>query len=322
MMVQVTDFPCGGFAIAAVFSHAVADAVTLCTFLKTWASLCREPGGSTAQLRPSFNASLHFPPADRVPDEGRMVPHFPPFVKKGKLQVRRLLFGSPAIKALKKKLTSPSLANPSRAEVVSAHIVNCIMSAVEATSGKGSRKMAMVSQIVNLRRRAEQSLRPEGPMIGNYFWPVSVIGSFGEQDRNESVGLISRLRRASSEIDGRFVSRLKAMGTERVFEELQKVYSCAPSGSEFIQTTSCCNLGIYETDFGWGKPIWACFVGPPADEWTEFMNLVVLSDTRSGDGVEALLFVDEHHSVFLERCQDLVAYAVFDQDPLLPFPKL
>ncbi|KAK9133858.1 hypothetical protein Scep_013386 [Stephania cephalantha] len=49
-------------------------------------------------------------------------------------------------------------------------------------------------------------------------------------------------------------------------------------GREKINFVSWCKSGLYDPDFGWGRPVW---VGTPPPE---LKNFVLLIDTRSGDG--------------------------------------
>ncbi|KAB2617624.1 hypothetical protein D8674_013493 [Pyrus ussuriensis x Pyrus communis] len=59
---------------------------------------------------------------------------------------------------------------------------------------------------------------------------------------------------------------------------------------------------FYEPDFGWGKPPWVT-------SGTEFKNLIVLMDTRDGDGIEVSLNLKEEDLAIFESTKELLEYA-------------
>ncbi|KAG5516261.1 hypothetical protein RHGRI_037081 [Rhododendron griersonianum] len=66
---------------------------------------------------------------------------------------------------------------------------------------------------------------------------------------------------------------------------------------------STCNLGMYEADFGWGKPIWVS-LGGNMDPMV--MNILIyLLDTRSGGGIEAWVNLSAEDMAEFERDPEL-----------------
>uniref|UniRef100_A0A7N0UFG2 Uncharacterized protein n=1 Tax=Kalanchoe fedtschenkoi TaxID=63787 RepID=A0A7N0UFG2_KALFE len=59
--------------------------------------------------------------------------------------------------------------------------------------------------------------------------------------------------------------------------------------SDPMMITSWCKFGLYEADFGWGKPRW---IGYCTLELPMYINLVVLLDARDGEGIEAWVTMD------------------------------
>ncbi|CAL2253336.1 unnamed protein product [Prunus armeniaca] len=83
-----------------------------------------------------------------------------------------------------------------------------------------------------------------------------------------------------------------------------------------IETSSCsswCRFPFYEADFGWGKPSWV-------NQSLEAKNLIVLIDSRDGDGIEASLTFKEEDMAIMESNNELFAYASLD--PPLKRPPL
>jgi shikimate O-hydroxycinnamoyltransferase len=84
----------------------------------------------------------------------------------------------------------------------------------------------------------------------------------------------------------------------------------------YITFTSWCNFGLYDIDFGWGKPIWVSLVGSNSNSTDVLSNLVLLMDTRSGDGIEAWVLLDKEDMIVLGQDKELLAFASLDTSPI------
>ncbi|CAI0627231.1 unnamed protein product [Linum tenue] len=73
--------------------------------------------------------------------------------------------------------------------------------------------------------------------------------------------------------------------------------------SAFIWRRVMTATSKYEADFGWGKPLW---VGTPS---LSFKNLVVFMDSAHGDGIEALVHLEEGDMGKLQCDEVLLQYA-------------
>lgn len=79
--------------------------------------------------------------------------------------------------------------------------------------------------------------------------------------------------------------------------------------------TSMCNSGLYEADFGWGKPIWASVADGDAN--IDLLgNIVCLMDTRAGRGIEAWVTLPEGEMADFEHDENLLSYASLNPSPL------
>jgi len=87
-------------------------------------------------------------------------------------------------------------------------------------------------------------------------------------------------------------------------------------GMNYITFTSWCNFGLYDIDFGWGKPIWVSLVGSNSNSTDVLSNLVLLMDTRSGDGIEAWVLLDKEDMIVLGQDKELLAFASLDTSPI------
>ncbi|KAH7515582.1 hypothetical protein FEM48_Zijuj10G0041900 [Ziziphus jujuba var. spinosa] len=63
---------------------------------------------------------------------------------------------------------------------------------------------------------------------------------------------------------------------------------------ERYSCTSWCKFPLYETDYGFGKPVWV------SSTIVAFKNTIVLVDTKQGDGIEAWVALEEENMLIFE----------------------
>nr|KJB14286.1 hypothetical protein B456_002G117900 [Gossypium raimondii] len=290
-MIQVNILKCGGIVIGTQTSHKIIDGPTSTTFLKAWAASAR---GSGEVPRPSFIAPLLFPQNNLLPRD-TMLAIWPSLLKFGKCVTSRFVFHASAIATLKAKASSSSVVpNPTSVESVSAFIWICVTTASRIRYG--FRGPSVLSHIVNLRGKTATSL-PEHS-IGNLLWIATA--QCDAEVNLELQSLVGLLRKSIMETSGEFVEELQG---ERGF---QKVLKCL---------TDMCKVGIYEAEFGWGKPMW---VSPGGIDGLVFQNLVFLIETRNGDGIEALVTLDEQDMAVLQSQTEILSFAALDPSPFQP----
>ncbi|MBA0770953.1 hypothetical protein Gotri_019492 [Gossypium trilobum] len=280
-VIQVTTFACGGIAIGACLSHVIADAPAATTFISSWAALTRKCGEEAPC--PNFEASFIFPQSVAYPREATFLGMLNPFVKTGIWQSRRIVFDASAIASLKAKTTSSSVPYPTRVEAVSALLSKCITAASKAKPD--IQKSTLITHSVNLRQRAR-------PQIPNY-----------------SMGNFVCLAAALVKGDGGWLKYCECM------KEIGKASHGTNDKIDLIVFSSWCNMGVYEIDFGWGKPTWvAC--APKIKSKTEMVNMIFLMDSKMGNGIEAWVYLEEQHMAMLEQNQELLAFGILEQSPL------
>ncbi|KAL5718460.1 shikimate O-hydroxycinnamoyltransferase [Ranunculus cassubicifolius] len=288
LQIQVSTFTCGGISIAARISHKVADGATLCSFINTWAKKAR---GEHKVVRPLFELASLFPP--------REVSAFKP-PKKGldqKLVTRRFVFRSSKLQDLKAICASRLyVENPTRVEVVSALIWKCLMNV--ATSKPGCPKPFGANIAVNLRNRMVPPV-PES-LFGNF-----IIGALPmSQSGVELHSLVRKLRGSVSKIDHNYVDHLRYDDGVSLFHDcLKESFGLVGKGElGFYTITSWCRFPFYEADFGWGEPIWVTPLN------MDHKNVVMLVDTKYGDGIEAFVTLDEEDMTLLESEKELFRF--------------
>ncbi|KAJ4702258.1 vinorine synthase-like [Melia azedarach] len=299
--VQVTTFACGGIVVGAFVSHMIADGTTFSWFLKSWAAATARNNNNNTNIEqviihPKLDAVSLLPQNDQAngyPREVCSSAVFTSHIKFDNFITRRFVFDASAIanlKAMVKSRSSSGVQNPSRVEVVTAFLTKSIITALKSKSEYKNYK-------------------------GNFVWMASAELRKDDKETDQLHGLVSQLREAITKVNGDFVNSLQGDEGVRNFLEAVKHESetCA-SAADNIVFTSWCNLGFYEIDFGWGKPAWASVYGLAGQ--THSHNLIVLMDTKLGNGIEAWVYLPQEDMATLELDKQLLQFASMDPSPL------
>ncbi|XP_015868896.3 acyltransferase Pun1-like [Ziziphus jujuba] len=285
-LIQLTSFQCGGIAISVCLSHKLFDVSSLLTILHGWTSTARGSGEAVLRVPPVFvgDSLLKTRELSSFMSRPNLMP--PP----GKLRTKRFVFEASKIANLKVEVGLIGKLYPSRVEVVSALILKTAMAASRSMTGSSSSsRPSVLFQAVDLRRRMKPPL-PDNS-IGNLFWVVPVVINESEMDlrtmvwkMKEAVDDFSKIATKFKGEEGFSIISEFFKGRE-VFKEMER-YSC----------TSWCKFPLYETDFGFGKPVWVSSTS------IAFKNTIVLVDTKQGDGIEAWVTLEEENmSLFEEK---------------------
>ncbi|KAL3751849.1 hypothetical protein ACJRO7_012650 [Eucalyptus globulus] len=285
--IQLNLFDCGGIGIGVCISHKIADGATLSTFLSSWGAISR---GASKLVAPYQDTTTIFPPREfRVPLPNNLI-------KKEKIVTKRFEFDSTSLVALRTKAGDGSTSkSPTLVEAVTALICKVAMNARTEISGNG-RSSTVISHVVNLRGRMNPPLPDHS--FGN-IWRFATATIKEEEDDAELHVLADHLRTAIRKIDDDYVRKLQGEdGFHWACESMREVHELM--------------FPFYETDFGWGKPVWACISSVP------IKNVVILMSSWSGNGLEACV---TGRSIGIARdtwvTLDEQEMAKFQSDPLL-----
>ncbi|KAK7845435.1 vinorine synthase, partial [Quercus suber] len=255
LAIQVNFFTCGGIAIGVCISHKLADGLSSVMFMKAWASV--------AEVR-AISTSMSQPKSD---------------ITKEKLVLKRFVFSSASIAALKAKYAEESssvLENrvyPTRVEALTALIYSRYIAATQVKFG--AEKLHIVLHAVNLRTRMDPPL-PEYS-FGNISQLTSAILS-SETGQALLQSLVGKLRTAIGKFNNDFVKKLQEGidPADRLRESAGKVRR-----EDIVAFLFSNFLYIYDIDFGWGKLIWVAWVSS-----SPLKNTAFFVDTKCGDGIE------------------------------------
>jgi shikimate O-hydroxycinnamoyltransferase len=299
LAVQYNMFDCGGVAIGVCVSHRIADGASATTFLGAWSATSRGDHVLEA-VCPNFDAAKYFSPKDIPWGLGDIG------VTKENIVTRRLVFDKSSIVALKEKASSAAgfsqVKFPTRVEAVSAFIWKSLM-AISKSKPAPARVHAAV-HAVNIRQRMVPPMPTHS--FGNlWYFAAAIISPHDEldhdHDHDSNCTLATKLSKAIKGIDGDYVKKLQS---DAIPDSLtKKVELSSKLGDvESYRFTSWCRFALYETDFGWGEPTWVCCPTMP------FKNLVVLTSTRDGDGMEAFVNILEEDAVVFDSDKELLPF--------------
>lgn len=311
-MAQVTCFACGGIVIGTLISHMIADGAAASFFLKNWGSNTRFDQFQRTFELPNFISP--FPRNFECPQDTNAMALCGQFLNKGKLAPRRFLFDFDAIARLRTQGSSLIVQNPTRVEVITSLLCKCIAKVFKANSSLEG--PTLITHAVNMRTRASPKF-PKSSM-GNSVWLATALMS-----ANEGIELshfVIKIREALTSINPNFVKGFQGGGFANYCEISKKLIEKAliaqTSGVNYVHYTSWCNFGLYDVDFGWGKPIWvSCIADSPKDSM--FFNSVILMDTPSKNEIEVWAYLNEDDMAIFQQDKELLAFATLDPNPML-----
>ncbi|CAH1412487.1 unnamed protein product [Lactuca virosa] len=299
--VQVNVFNCGGIGLCTSLSHKIFDGTTYFTFMKAWATAARS--GSSQIIPPCLVASDIFP-------NNPFIKQWPSKLWNTKLPcTKRFVFDSMALASLKAQPVSPALRGPTRTEVTAAVVWKAAAKAASTVRRFSPDSPHALFTFVNLRKRASPPLPTE--LIGNVISAGNAICFPNKQP--DLATMIDEVRKSISKLDSGYVESLKREKGHETFIGFQKIINDlieVMNEENCLFATSLLNTGIYEMDFGWGKPIWFYHMNPGCS------RIVSLNEVKKGGGVEAVVSLSSEEMEIFECDPEVLSYATVNPSPL------
>nr|XP_043625405.1 stemmadenine O-acetyltransferase-like [Erigeron canadensis] len=308
-MVQVNFFSCGGVAISMSNSHKLIDGCTYMRFISAWASAANV---DKEKVYPNFDTSSLFPPNIKPPSYPcfpiSTLTERPMLLKTGKCSTERFRFDAKALQALKSKAAES--VSSTRVVAVTSLLWKCATAAARKLHGE---RPSILQLAVNIRGRFVPPLPRNA--IGNIIW-----NAVAKCDSNDDLRLDTMARHINAgiaKIDTSFVEQFKGEGGfDKIVDEMKHLGGQLSSfDTDYYSSSSMCNSGLYEADFGWGRPVWSCF-GYLNTDLALYTNAILLMDTSTGDGIEAWVTLSQDEMEILEHDPDLLLYASVEPSPL------
>ncbi|VVB04098.1 unnamed protein product [Arabis nemorensis] len=304
LLAQASFFECGGMAIGVCVSHKLADATSIGLFMKSWSAISSRGSIKTVGI-PVFDTAKNFPPGNF--SETSPAPVVEPEIMLNQTLSKRFVFDSSSIQALQAKASSFEVIQPTRVEAVSALIWKSAMKATRTS------KPSILANSASLRSRVSPPFTENS--IGNL---VSYFAAKAEEGENQTKlqTLVSEIRKAKQRFRDNHIPKLvgNRNATEIICNYQREAGDMIASGDfDFYIFSSACRFGLYETDFGWGKPVW---VGFPS---VRQKNIVALLDTKEDGGIEAWVNLNEQEMKLFEEDKELLDFASLNPSVIQPF---
>lgn len=291
MHVQLNHFTCGGIAVAVSLCHRLGDALTLCSFLRYWASLSLNSGDhhKLSHLCPHLVYEL-LPPSydsDSIPTVSYPDKNW---------TTKEVVFPNTKLAKLKAAVENEDKLDGvvedqkyTRNELLSALIYRCIVAAVAETNSE-KHGGSVLLRSVNVRPMIDPLL-PE-TSVGNFVIPNYIQTSTEEETKYRM--LVGRMREEKRKLNG-----IKSLDGHEVETKLLEFVK---NNYRFYAISSMCNFPVYDVmDFGWGKPIKAALVDTP------LVDNITLMDTANG--IRAVIGLAERDMKIFLAHKELHAYA-------------
>ncbi|KAJ0093498.1 hypothetical protein Patl1_26397 [Pistacia atlantica] len=297
LAIQCNIFECGGLAIGLCISHKIVDGFSFTKFIDAWATSCRL--GLHKVDYPSFDLPTLLPTRETVP-EIKPVQRFNPGLKTAS---RTFVFDGSAISNLRKIAIEGGKEShkPSRVQLVTAIIWKALMRVCQTKHGQ--LRPSIICHTMNMRGRTALPISDD--CCGNLFRPVIVKFTLeNKSNKVEFHHLVSLLGNAirstvtdcAKPQNGDDFSSMVSDAWKEAGEELNK----DTDKVDAYGFTSLCRMPIYP-DFGWGMPARVTHV-------QSVVELIMLFDTRDGDGVEAWISLDENDMNVFQQDPDIIAF--------------
>ncbi|CAJ1828453.1 unnamed protein product, partial [Sphenostylis stenocarpa] len=266
MCFQITLFPNKGFSIGMSTQHAVLDGKSAVMFIKAWASLCRSQTNDDTQilplvpeLQPSFERSLIKEPThvrayfkQKCDERCLRSRPSPPVAKdavrakfvltRGDLEIikRRILSKWDLVEESKSTVSSkPSTL--SSFVITCAYVTVCIAKAVHGIDRE--KKKFAFGFAADWRFRLEPRI-PDN-YCGNCVWNSLVNAEPLDYIKKEGVVIVAK----------HIHRKVKMLDEGPVFDGLSQIVEfLRQEDVQIIGVTMSNRFGVYDTDFGWGKP--------------------------------------------------------------------
>ncbi|XVF49684.1 hypothetical protein PTKIN_Ptkin04bG0032800 [Pterospermum kingtungense] len=292
LAVQVNYFSCGGMAICVCIRHVVADASAAASFVKTWAEVA---SGIDIEADAVIYDCTHLFPPEKLSGLWKSFEMNLNALGPPEVVTKRFVFDGSKIASLRNEIGNIGLClyRPTRVEAVSSLIWNALI----AGDAENDEIVPMhVITAVNLRKR----MNPPLPQLcmGNIF-VVSMANSGAKTTSCHS--LAEKVHESIWKINDEHVRQY--CGSDAYLNVMKN--AAAELGRGAFTFSSWCRFPYYDTDFGWGRPVW---VGTAL----KLNKFAILLDTSDRIGIEAWIGLPKEEMMKLQQDPGILAYASFN----------
>ncbi|CAH9092119.1 unnamed protein product [Cuscuta epithymum] len=300
LLLQVTEFKCGGVSLGVGMQHHVADGASGLHFINTWSDMARglDPtlppfiDRTLLQARdppqPQFHHVEYQPPPSLNNDSAALQQ---PAGEQAAVSIFRL--SKDQICALKAGKSKEGTVYSSY-EMLSGHVWRC------ACKARGLNEDQETKLYIATDGRSR--LRPPLPpgYFGNVIFTATPIALSGDLQAKPAWFAASKIHDALSRMDDSYLRSaldyLEAQPDLKALVRGAHTFRCPNLG-----ITSWARLPIHEADFGWGRPV---FMGPGGIAY-EGLSFILPSPTNDGSLSVAISLQSHHMKLFKDFLYDI-----------------
>ncbi|CAH8363826.1 unnamed protein product [Eruca vesicaria subsp. sativa] len=267
LSLQITLFPDQGFSIGVSAHHAVLDGKTSTMFVKAWAHLCKQhleensdlfslPETLTPFLDRSFFKNQTGLDEEMVKivrtlkqDEtktSRSLSPIPAWESGDDVVFATLVLSRSDVSRLRERVKNPSqLLHLSTFVVSYAYVWTCL---VKARGEEDTERTVSFLFVADFRERLHPPL--PATYFGNCVFPAGSYNDKTAEDFSGEGGFVTAVEILSGLVRG-----LGSREIETVAGEFKSSFDCLGVTSQFGSLAGSTRLGVYESDFGWGRPV-------------------------------------------------------------------
>ncbi|KAK1592971.1 hypothetical protein Q3G72_033613 [Acer saccharum] len=290
LAVKVNYFDCGGVAICLTFRHAIADGCASAHFVRNWSKVAAANCADGIISKDAiFDRTSIFPSQDDVPE----INHKRKPDANDEHVTKWFVFENSNIAVLQEKIGNRS----TRFEALLALMWGAIIDAEEESKNKSNPTQCGALIAVNLRRKLNPPLHDQS--IGN----AIVIGmtAWPTKERAKYDKIVSKYRELISMVDENVKNGFRNGSKTLIINHAAIEENI--SNMKMINFNAVMKLPFYETDFGWGKPVWFSPAQRPKS------STFSLSDTPDAKGLQAVVHLSKEDMAKFEQHPAILAYA-------------
>ncbi|KAF3680815.1 Benzyl alcohol O-benzoyltransferase [Capsicum annuum] len=244
LLVQVTRFSCGGFAVGLRFNHTMMDGYGLNIFLNALSELIQ--GASAPSILPVWER--HLLSARSLPNITCTHHEFDEQIEskiawesmEDKLIQKSFFFGKKEMEAIKNQV-SPNCES-TKFELLMAFLWKCRTIAL----GLNSEEIVRLTYLINIRGKLQKFELPAG-YYGNAFVTPTAVSKAGLLCSNSLTYAVELVRKVKDHMNEEYIKSLIDLMAIKGRPELTKSWNFIVSDNR--------SIGLDEVGFGWGRPI-------------------------------------------------------------------
>ncbi|WCJ36909.1 HXXXD-type acyl-transferase family protein [Euphorbia peplus] len=293
---QVNHFDCGGMAISICIWHQIVDGSAAASIATTWARIASSEAATNVEGM-VYDFTSIFPPQNTLGFSWNK------FAEKDLLSdsvMKRFVFDHFKLSMLREKVGNRfnlgCLVRPSRVETMIATIWSAIIDLTGEEDDTTNIHNATIA--INLRKR----MVPPLPQLslGNASYLTMATTDCSHQI---DYSLARKIHESIEIVKDDYVRKIYEGG--KFFGFIKDLMEKPNNEMKVFGFSSWCRFPLYETNFGWGNPVWVATT-------LKLNKTAIFIDTKDGEGIEAWVTLPKEDMAKFQQNPIVCSYASFN----------